>query len=132
MLNQVVQPVKQGSSGWGKAGSLLGLLGAGTAAALTGGTTLLAGLGAAGTGASVGGLLGGLKKGSQPTQSGGLQPAGMDSAMQRKQQAMDTQNKLTQLRESAVATAELPPEQRQQYLDPIMKAAGYLKQQQVA
>jgi hypothetical protein len=46
--------------------------------------------------------------------------------MLRKLQSGESQAKIAQLRDAAMATAELPAPEREQYLNPIMAAAAQL------
>lgn len=130
MSVQANQPVKKEKKGGGGLGGLLGAAAGLGATVLTGGAaapvTMGAMLGGAATGAQVGGMIGGaLAPGQAASQGQGVESGG-DNPMLRRLQSGEQQAKIAQLREAAMATAELPPEQRAEYLNPIMTAAAQL------
>jgi hypothetical protein len=129
------EPAKKGSGGlFGGLGALVGL-GAGLLAApATGGMSLgaaakavggsaLAGMAAgSGAGSTIGNLIDPAKAGRE-TQSASTG----ESPMVRRLQSGENKMKLQQLKESAMAAATLPPEQRDQYMKPMMQAAQMIK-----
>lgn len=137
MTVQPTQVVQQGKKSGSKIGGLLGLIGGIGATIATGGLagplTLPAAASALGMvsgGASLGQTVGGLAKPGQEAQSAAgvaVDPDG--GAMTRRLKSGEAQAHLAQLRDSAMATQQLPPEERGQYLEPIFKAAGLVKNQ---
>ena len=130
MAINVQQPQQPAKRGFGGLGKLLGIAGAGAAAIATGGLSIPATIGLLGTGASVGGAIGDAIKPGQAGGPGQGVQSSEDSAITRRVKSGESQAQMEQLKQSALATAELPPEQRRQYLEPIMNAAAILKQQQ--
>lgn len=130
MAVQANQPVKvqQAKKGGGGLGGMLGLIGGVAATVATGGAAAPALLAGAATGSQLGGMVG---NALAPGQAGSVTqqaPAegGGDNPMLRRLQSGENQAKIAQLREAAMATAELPPPEREQYLNPIMTAAAQL------
>jgi hypothetical protein len=125
---QINQPVQEGKKSGSRLGGILGLLGAAGAAVATGGMSIPATVGLLAGGASLGQSVGGLAKpGSASSQSSGIQTD--DGAMTRRLKSGEHQQKMEQLKQSAVATAQLPEAERAKYLEPIMSAADILKRQ---
>lgn len=128
---QAIQAVQQGKKGGGGLGKLLGTIGGAIAGVATGGLALPAIAAGAGLGSMAGEAAGGLiNKATPETQQQGA-PAETENAMSRKLRSGDQMAQIAQLKDSAMATAELPPDQRAQYLDPIMQAAAKLSKGQV-
>jgi hypothetical protein len=116
--NQPVQR-KRGGGGLGK---LLGTIVGGIGGFFVGGPA--GAVAGAGLGGGLGETAGNLVKKPEEKQNPSVQKLG--DPMQRRQEMADNQQKIAQLQDAAMATTELPPDQRGQYLDPIMKAASLL------
>jgi hypothetical protein len=125
MAVQANQPIKPGKSGGGGLGGFLGAIGG---AAIGGAVAGPAGaVKGASFGKDMGSTVGGaVAPGQEASQAQGAPGTVNDNPMKRRLEAGETQAKMTQLRDSAMATADLPPEQREQYLNPIMTAAAQL------
>lgn len=136
-LVDVRQPIQQGKKGGGglggALGGLLGLVGTGAATALTGGAaapTLAAALKGTAAGIGIGSQIGGgLNQARKATEGVTVQP-GVDDSITRRVKSGEAQKNMAALRESAQAALQLPEQDQQQYLQPIMSAAQILKQQQ--
>lgn len=134
-LVQPTQPITPGKKGGAGLGALLGL-GAGLAATvLTGGLAgpvtmpmVTGALGAMTGGSAVGGAIGGqVSKSKAATQAQNIEPT--EGSMTRKLKSGDAIAQLNQLKDSAMAASQLAPEQRAQYLEPMLSAAEILKSQ---
>jgi hypothetical protein len=123
MTIQAIQPGKPPKKGGGGIGALIGGAIGGIGGFFAGGPG--GALAGAKLGYDVGGGIGNkMNKPEGPSQSVVAPEVG--NPMERKQQLLEQNQKINTLRDAAMATADLPPDQRQQYLDPIMKAAALL------
>lgn len=132
MTVQVDQNIKPGKRGLGGLGGLLGLIGGAAAVGLTGGAaapTVGAMLGGAATGGAVGNMAGSAISPGRAAEKEQAVTTGEPGAMTRRLQSGEMQNKMNQLRESAMAATKLPDAERVQHLEPIMQAASVLSKQ---
>lgn len=145
---QAMMAPKEQSSGLGGLGKLLGLAGGALATLATGGAAApLLGVGINGaaaasalpslgtiaggalTGSSIGGTLGGIVDPGKSGSSGQKQQVTDDPGLRRLQSG-EFQGQMKALQDGAMAATQLPPDQQAQHLDPIMKAANILSQNQ--
>lgn len=132
---QTVQTSEASDSG-SKWGSVLGALAAGAATVASGGAALPVVLGAAGAGASLGGLAGGAignsaaefgtRNVNQAVQTG--QAGESDSTAIARRAAQKGQSELSALIQAENALSKVPPEVAKEYEEPIKQARAMAQQ----
>lgn len=121
MAIQLSMPAIPGKKSGAGIGSLIGTGLGVIAAPFTGGASI-------GIGNQIGGAIGNaVSPGEAGTQAEQLGQAQQKDAVSRRLEAAEKQGHLSQLRESAMALAELPTEQRHEYGPPILDAYAKLR-----
>ncbi len=120
MTVQFQKTVKPGKQGGGNVGKVLGLIGGVAIGAATGGLGTI--LGAASTGAGLGGIIGGAAKPDKAAQEVGGPAIDENKSMQRRQALLESEANLKSLREAAIELPNVDPQMRNESGPVILEA----------